>query len=128
MTTAERAAVLVASLLGLLGLINGVEITTDHLNAADFAPHARFHAALGGILMIAMSLVALGMTWSTKTRRMGRGVPLFLVLASMPLAFLTALAIVPTGSPGGNYVQLAFFGLGLAIVTLLLLLRGHPDS
>lgn len=127
MKTSERIAIGLASVLVALGLYNGANVLTDHLKAPEFPEHAKFHAALGGALMLLISVWAAVMAWSTPLRRVGRGLPLTGALLAVPLSFLIAVAIVPSGSPGTSYVFLALVAVVLAVAVAVLLGRGRAD-
>ena len=120
MKASERVGVGIALLLAALGLVNGLQAATDHLGSSDFPPHARFHAALSGVYLVVLSLVAGGMACVDKARSFGRGIPFLLVLISLPSGFLVALAVVPAGSPGGSYLHLAVVGLIMAALAFAL--------
>ena len=125
MITSERLAIAIASVLVALGLYNGANVLTDHLNTESFPEHARFHAALGGAYMILLSLVAAAMAWIAPLRKIAGGWPLSAVLLVLPLGFLGAVAVVPSGSPGTSYVGLALVGLVMAIAATYLLVRSQ---
>ena len=115
-STTERAAVGLATGLVAIGLYQGAQVTTDHLASTEFPDHARFHAALGGIYMIGLSLVAGVVAWSRTLRRACRGLLLPAVLLLLPAGFLFAIGIVPEGTPPGPYVPLAIGGALGALV------------
>ena len=125
MSLSERIAIGLASLLVVLGLYNGVNVLTDHLRSPDFPEHAKFHAALGGAYMVLLSVLAAVMAWSPGLRQAGGGLPLAGVLLALPLGFLAAVAIVPSGSPGTSYVILAVVGVVLALIATLLLVQAR---
>ena len=127
MKAAERTAIGLAALLVALALYNGANVLTDHLGAADFPDHAKFHAALGGAYMLLLSVLAAVVVWSADLRRAARGLLLAGVLIAIPLGFLWAVAMVPSGSPGLSYVALALVGLGISLVVGALLLRSARD-
>lgn len=127
MTTRERIAIGLALVLVALGLYNGANVLTDHLGSPDFTEHAKFHAALGGALMLLISVLAAVMIGSRTLRRVGRGMPLVGVLLAVPLGFLIAVAIVPSGSPGTSYVILALAAVALAVAVAVLLGGGRAD-
>lgn len=120
----ERAGIAMATLLIALGLYNGVNVLTDHLASPAFPAHARFHAALGGVYMVLLSILAGVMTWWPTLRWVVRGLPLAFVLLAVPLGFLAAVAIVPAGSPGVSYEVQGIAGAALALVASWLMASG----
>ncbi|MDH3732895.1 MAG: hypothetical protein OEU54_05140 [Gemmatimonadota bacterium] len=120
MKATEGAGVLLSTVLVAIGLHQGLSVLTDHLSAADFPDHARFHAALGGAYLILLSLLAGWIAWSGTLRRSCRGLLLPAVLLTLPAGFLTAIGVVPEGTPGGSYAALAAGGAVVAVLVAVL--------
>lgn len=108
----------VLSLVGAIGLYESFSLTTDHLNSTNFTDHAKFHAVLSGLYMLALTLVLILLIWGLLRRAQQRFEPLLVfILLALPGAVLLAAAIVPSGSP--PFPLVVFAGIMLMVSIFL---------
>jgi len=116
-----------ATLLGLFGAYQGVMVTTEHLQEPAFPDHARFHASVGGLYILALSILALVLAWGPYRREApGAGLSLLATLAATPLGVLVAVSLVPAGAPPAWAIYLAV--LSLAVVGAIGVLNYWPGG
>ncbi len=121
-SVATRTAIILALGIALLGLFEGANVATDHLDSPDFPSHARFHATLGGVYLVALSSLLLMFAWRhVRFQGPGSGLALGFCAVCIPGGALISVAMVPSGAPPGGHVLLASGALVAALVTIVLL-------
>lgn len=112
-----------ATLLGVVGLYQGGMVTVEHLQEPNFPAHARFHAAVGGLYLLALSAIALALAWGPyRWGGKGAGAVLVLTLTATPVGVLIAAGLVPEGAPPAWALWLATATLAVVLVIMLLML------
>lgn len=113
-----------ATLLSVAGLCQGGMVTMEHLQEAAFPVHARFHAAVSGLYLLALAILALVLAWGPyRWDGKGAGLALVVTLAATPIGVLIAAGLVPEGAPPAWALWLAAVTLATVVVIMLLMLR-----
>ena len=100
MNIQRRVLLAAITAFGALGVYEGFSLATDHLASPDFPDHAKFHAALSGLHMLALTGVLLLLAWGPFRRGQDKFQPILcFTLVALPASVFTAVAVVPAGAP-----------------------------